>query len=109
MASNVGDLDETREALQNVTDNIFFASGTDPYTDLAIMTSMDALVLSAGSFSWWSGYLSQAADEDRLIIAPHLLYQPSCPVSKTYHVDDYYPSNWELLDGMDGTIVMRGS
>merc|ERR1712003_104355 len=107
MASNAEDLAETREALGRVSDNIFFVDGTDAYSDLAIMTSMDALVLSAGSFSWWSGYLSQAADTDRLIIAPHLLYQPSHPLSNTYHVDDYYPPNWELLDGMDGQPVTR--
>merc|ERR1712151_826654 len=64
MASNAEDMAETREALGSVSDNIFFVDGTDAYSDLAIMTTMDALLLSAGSFSWWSGYLSQAADTD---------------------------------------------
>jgi len=79
--------------------------GTDVYTDLKIMTSMDALVLSAGSLSWWSGYLSQVADADKLVIVPHLLYQPSHPLSDGFNVDDYYPPNWELLDGADGQTV----
>merc|ERR1712014_424693 len=107
MASNSEDLAETKKALELVSENIFFVNGTDAYSDLAIMTSMDALVLSAGSFSWWSGYLSQAADADRLVIAPHLLYQPSHPLSSAYHVDDYYPPNWELLEGEDGQTVTR--
>jgi len=107
MASNAVDMAETREALGTVSDKIFFVDGGDAYSDLAIMTSMDALVLSAGSFSWWSGYLSQAADADRLVIAPHLLYQPSHPMSNAYNVDDYYPPNWGLLDGMDGQTVTR--
>merc|ERR1711953_334106 len=107
MASNAEDMAETREALGRASDNIFFVDGTDAYGDLAIMISMDALVLSAGSFSWWSGYLSQAADADQLVVAPHLLYQPSHPLSNAYHVDDYYPPNWELLEGMDGQTVTR--
>merc|ERR1712014_237641 len=109
MASNTEDMVETKDALGTVSKNIFFVDGTDAYSDLAIMISMDALVLSAGSFSWWSGYLSQAADADRLIIAPHLLYQPSHPLSNAYHVEDYYPPNWELLEGADGQTVTRFS
>jgi len=54
---------------------------------LHMMTECDNLVVSASSFSWWAGYLS---NKDRLIIAPKQIQTDFVP-------EDYYPPSWTLI------------
>ena len=54
---------------------------------LHTMTECDNLVVSASSFSWWAGYLS---NKDHLIIAPKTIQLDFVP-------EDYYPPSWTLI------------
>ncbi|XP_055337362.1 galactoside alpha-(1,2)-fucosyltransferase 1-like [Paramacrobiotus metropolitanus] len=42
--------------------NVVFVAGKPATVDLAVMTFMDVLVLSVGSYGWWAAYLSDAQE-----------------------------------------------
>ncbi|XP_055336134.1 galactoside alpha-(1,2)-fucosyltransferase 1-like [Paramacrobiotus metropolitanus] len=42
--------------------NFIFVAGKAAQVDMAIMTFMDVMVMSVGSFGWWSSYLSDAQE-----------------------------------------------
>uniref|UniRef100_A0A183FGY2 L-Fucosyltransferase n=1 Tax=Heligmosomoides polygyrus TaxID=6339 RepID=A0A183FGY2_HELPZ len=51
---------------------IFFCPGVHREVDMAILAQCDALVLSTGTFSWWSGFLNQKSSQ-----VNHYKYQVS--------------------------------
>ena len=58
--------------------------------DLAILSLMDDLILSVGSYSWWAGYLSDAEET---------LYYKFWPrngsaMAKLFHAPDYFLPQW---------------
>ncbi len=50
---------------------ISFSDGRDPILDLFALTLCDHVIISAGTFSWWAGYLG--AKPGRRVIAPNPL------------------------------------
>lgn len=57
---------------------IFFCPGVHREVDMAILAQCDALVLSTGTFSWWSGFLNQKSSQVSLFPSvDHYKYQHS--------------------------------
>ncbi|XP_055352743.1 galactoside alpha-(1,2)-fucosyltransferase 2-like isoform X2 [Paramacrobiotus metropolitanus] len=54
------DLDYCRRLFREP--NFIFVDGNAAEVDMAIMTFMDVMVMSVGSYSWWSSYLSDAQE-----------------------------------------------
>ena len=72
--------------------------GMDHVTSMACMARCDALVVSASSFSWWAGFLSDNRTT-KVIIAPRDIHDESFGFSPA----DYYPAHWTLLGEGDDT------
>lgn len=51
--------------------NVTFGDGSDPILDMFALTECDHVILSAGSFSWWAGYLGDRPG--RRVLAPNPL------------------------------------
>mmetsp|Transcript_57293 Transcript_57293/g.158560 ORF Transcript_57293/g.158560 Transcript_57293/m.158560 type:complete len:129 (+) Transcript_57293:3-389(+) len=102
MGSNSKDVEETKHGLSGATNNgeVFFAEGTDPVTDFALLIRMDALVLSSSSFGWWAGFVSEAGKADGLVVAPQYLYKPGTDLAKGFREADYFPPNWKLVNNL---------
>merc|ERR1719330_524760 len=77
MGNSASDAQETKQGLSAPDKVVVFVEGTDAYTDYALLTAMDAVVLSASSFGWWAGYLSKGGQADGLVVAPQYIYRPS--------------------------------
>lgn len=45
-----------------VESNFFFVENTSPQVDMAVVSLMDYVILSVGTFGWWSAYLSDAKE-----------------------------------------------
>jgi len=64
----------------------------DHVASMACMARCDALVVSASSFSWWAGFLSDNRTI-RVIVAPRDIHDASFG----FRPQDYYPAHWTLL------------
>ncbi|MEO8540639.1 MAG: alpha-1,2-fucosyltransferase, partial [bacterium] len=51
--------------------HVTFGEGRDPILDMFALTECDHVILSAGTFSWWAGYLGERAG--RRVIVPNPL------------------------------------
>ncbi|OQV11546.1 putative Galactoside 2-alpha-L-fucosyltransferase 2 [Hypsibius exemplaris] len=76
-----------------VFSNVVFVDGNSPAADMALLTLMDHLILTVGSFSWWSAYLSDAKD---------IYYYERWPAERTIMAQgfsrrDYIPPSWKPL------------
>jgi galactoside 2-L-fucosyltransferase 1/2 len=51
--------------------SVTFGDGRDPILDMFALVECDHVILSAGTFSWWAGYLGDRAG--RRVITPNVL------------------------------------
>ncbi|KAE9416560.1 hypothetical protein Angca_007507, partial [Angiostrongylus cantonensis] len=70
---------------------LFSCPGKHREVDMAIMTLCDALVLSTGTFSWWSGFLNLKAKE--------IIYYDEWPsagsaLAKMVNKSEFFLSSW---------------
>lgn len=71
-------------------DNFLFIEHHPEDVDMVILTLMDYLVLSVGSFGWWGAYLSDARE---------VMYYKNWPrngskMAEGIEPKDYFPANW---------------
>ncbi|GAU90463.1 hypothetical protein RvY_02874 [Ramazzottius varieornatus] len=86
----IGDDYGYSKTLFNRTNIHVFPPSEFPEVDMAVMHMMDRLIISAGSFGWWCGYLSRA-DE--------VYYYKDWPkigsgLELLFNRKDYFPSHW---------------
>lgn len=72
--------------------DVHYSHVTDGALDLAIMTSCDHMIITAGSYSWWAGYL----------VPGEVIYyggypQPNTIIGNLTVKEDYYPPYWKPL------------
>lgn len=67
----------------------FYSASQNGYLDLAILASMDHMIMSAGSFSWWAGYLTSG-----IVIYYHGYPRENTVMGNTTNKADYYPTGW---------------
>ena len=104
-----GNADDIAAAKGNLTDGfghrVFFSTASSPYVDLAVLRRCDALVIGPSTFGWWAAYLANLPLGH--VVAPRHLYNQNLPrghpLLKGFRQDEYYPSDWRLLDN-DGTM-----
>ena len=62
------DIELCRQELSNLEAVLHPAAGVDPIEDLHAIAACDHLILSAGTFSWWAGWLNR--NSAKRVIAP---------------------------------------
>jgi len=89
----------TRNALADPTRNnlLFAPDNLSPETSMVLLTLMDQLILSVGTFSWWSGYLSSATEIVYFNGSP----DPLSFYDVTFRAEDFYLPHWVGLNGND--------
>ncbi|OQV13298.1 putative Galactoside 2-alpha-L-fucosyltransferase 1 [Hypsibius exemplaris] len=71
--------------------NVLFIDGNPAEVDMAILSLMDHLILTVGTFGWWGAFLSDAQD---------VYYYKNWPtygstLDKEYRRKDYFLPNWK--------------
>ncbi|XP_055328003.1 galactoside alpha-(1,2)-fucosyltransferase 2-like [Paramacrobiotus metropolitanus] len=84
------DLPYCRTILRNL-DNVLYMDGNNTAeVDLALLTLMDHLILSVGTFGWWGAYLSEAGEVYYYKHWPRRV----TPMSREYKKTDYFFPTW---------------
>lgn len=78
------------QAFGNYTDVIVLKPAT-PIDDMCILINSDELILSASSFSWWSGYLNGGP-----VVISALVARKNSPIALK-HDRDYYLPIWLVM------------
>ncbi|XP_055340024.1 galactoside alpha-(1,2)-fucosyltransferase 2-like [Paramacrobiotus metropolitanus] len=70
--------------------NFLFVENSSPEVDMALLTLMDHIVLSVGTFGWWGAYLSDAK---------RVFYFKNWPrsgseMARLFNVEDYFMPSW---------------
>ncbi|WKX92309.1 hypothetical protein Q1695_010384 [Nippostrongylus brasiliensis] len=73
---------------------IFHCPGTHREVDMAILIQCNALVLSTGTFSWWTGFLNENASQ---IIYYDGWPQPGSDLVRMVNKTELFPNNWVPL------------
>ncbi|VDL71590.1 unnamed protein product [Nippostrongylus brasiliensis] len=73
---------------------IFHCPGTHREVDMAILIQCNALVLSTGTFSWWTGFLNENASQ---IIYYDGWPQPGSDLMRMVNKTELFPNNWVPL------------
>ncbi|XP_045163602.2 galactoside 2-alpha-L-fucosyltransferase SEC1-like [Mercenaria mercenaria] len=81
--------DDIKWCRKNIKRNVIFSSFTDPGNDLALMTSCDHVVVTAGSFGWWGAWLSNGT-----AVYFNGYPRPGTKAEAEYIREDYYPPDW---------------
>lgn len=84
------DLVYCRRILSNRT-NVVFLADNPPQVDMAVLSLMDHLILTVGTFGWWGAYLSDAQD---------VFYYRGWPraasvMDQEYNRRDYFLNSWK--------------
>ena len=100
LQGNSVDVKAARAQLSQTTGQTFFSTASDPYVDLAILRSCDALIIGSSTLGWWAAYLSRLPKGR--IVAPCHIISPKLNESHTlrrgFDRAAYYPPEWWLLD-----------
>ena len=70
-------------------DSMIYSSEFSADEDLALLASCDHVIISAGTFSWWAGWLANGTT-----IYYELHPKPNSRLYFNFHKDDYYPPYW---------------
>lgn len=73
--------------------NVTFTFGHTEIQDMAILSMCDHVIVSSGTFGWWSGWL---AGGTTIYYANHPI--PNSPLSRRLKREGYYPTNWIPLE-----------
>ena len=76
------------------TSNIIFMDKAPPSVDMAILSLTDHLILSVGTFGWWSAYLSDSRD---VLYYKHWP-RPLSGMAQEYNSKDYFMPHWMAMD-----------
>ncbi|KHJ91799.1 hypothetical protein OESDEN_08327 [Oesophagostomum dentatum] len=73
---------------------VFYCPGQHREVDMAILTNCDSLILSTGTFSWWTGFLNTKASQ--------IFYyggwpRPGSDLEKMVNKSELFPSSWTPL------------
>lgn len=70
-------------------DNIFYSDSNNGFVDLAALSLCNHTIISAGSYSWWAGYLANGT-----VIYYKDFPRPGSSLEKSMVRKDYYPQSW---------------
>ena len=85
------DLQWSRDNLDDSPD-VYYSTNKDGHLDLAILAKMDHMIISAGSFSWWAGYLTGGT-----VVYYHGFPKENSAMGNKTSKADYYPPSWVPL------------
>lgn len=70
-------------------EDVHYSHLTDDWVDFAVLANSDHMVMTAGSYSWWAGYLCKGE-----VIYYKGYPEPNTKIGNLTVRDDYYPRNW---------------
>ena len=79
----------SRNVLDSENYNIQYSNAKDSFVDLAILASCHHSIITVGSFSWWSGYLTGGD-----VVYYKNFPRPNTSLAQEYVKTDYYPPSW---------------
>ncbi|GAV03065.1 hypothetical protein RvY_13547 [Ramazzottius varieornatus] len=82
---------------------VFIATVNPPEVDMALLTLMDHLILSVGTFGWWSAYLKDAIE----IWFYKTWYKSGSGVENEYVSRDYFLPTWNVSDYKQLMLLRR--
>lgn len=71
---------------------IFMDADEEPEVDMSILRNCDHVIITTGSFGWWSGFL---AGGDVVYFADGA--RPGSSIAENFYPNDYYPSHWQTV------------
>jgi galactoside 2-L-fucosyltransferase 1/2 len=87
--SPIIDTEATKLKQENICKpTVDFSVGNSASADLAILSSCNHSVVTAGSFGWWAAWLANG------YTVYYGNYPPFDRVNLTSHARDYIPTNW---------------
>jgi len=97
VGGNAEDMKSTRRALGGLFGGrVLFPEAATALADFAVLSAMDALVISMSTFGWWAAYTSRSD----IVVAPRYAYKPNTSQGRRYSAADVYPKGWKLLDNL---------
>lgn len=83
--------DDMTWAKQNIVSDTLTVYSTlgRPDVDLAILASMDHVIMSIGTFGWWGAWLAHGTT-----IYFKDCFRPGSPLDRMYKVNDIFPPHW---------------
>ncbi|OWA49928.1 putative Galactoside [Hypsibius exemplaris] len=85
------DMPWAKNSLKSAQHTVMFAPDKlSPEVSLTMLTMMDHLIISVGTFSWWSAYLSNATDVVYFNGTP----EPLSFYDVAFRAEDYYLPHW---------------
>ena len=66
-----------------------FSENSSPGFDMCLLSRCDSLIISTGSFGWWTGWLN-----NRTVLYYKNYPRPGSPFAQGFKHEDYYPPNW---------------
>jgi galactoside 2-L-fucosyltransferase 1/2 len=70
--------------------DVQFLNASTAIVEMKILASMDHLILSVGTFGWWSAYLSSA----KSITYYKHWYNADTDVGRKFRPNDFFPPDW---------------
>ena len=82
--------DDMRWCQENIKGpDVTFSKFQQPIIDMAIMNLCDHMIITAGSFGWWGGWLSGGT-----VVYLKDFPRPGSPLARRLHRNSYYPPHW---------------
>ena len=73
-----------------------FQKGLNKFLDFTFLSFCDHNILSAGSFSWWAGYLNK--NQKKVVIGMRPIFNHRLERTLEFNEKDYYPEQWIVLE-----------
>jgi len=91
------DMEECMRRYKHIfpVDTVYF-SGRNKFVDFSVLSFCDHNILTAGSFSWWAGYLNK--NPNKIVVGMKPLFNRNVERTRQYDEKDYYPSEWMILE-----------
>ena len=80
--------------LSDVVVDVKHSEGHDAGFDLALLSACDGVIISTGTYSWWSAWLA-----NKTTIYYSNWPRAGSPLAKGFARGDYFPPNWIPVDG----------
>ena len=74
--------------------DIAYSSGESWALDSAILQQCDHLIVTVGTFGWWSAFLGEEGTRRKDIVYLDKPYKPNSYVARGANLADYFPPHW---------------
>lgn len=101
------DLERLAEAAMKVAGDphhvrfrLVYSEGHTAGFDMALLVACDAIILSTGTFGWWSAFLAGNRSSQPTVVYYSRWPRRGSPLDVMLRRRDYWPSQWTAIDGL---------